>query len=148
MVVIFEDSKGERRPYIPRARHEVVGLRFLHLTQSTMSLEQRFPESRKDDGIPPELILSIQRVLDIHAGPDSDPLDDLSDDFNPVGTLNGIFPNGARTRFKCLRNEDESLNRGIPWTARGCSSTPGSERARPPTGNYVVTGRVKEGTRP
>ncbi|KAI0084909.1 Vps53-like protein [Irpex rosettiformis] len=56
-----------------------------------MSLEQNVSEARRDDALPHELILSIQRILDIQH--DSDPLDDLSDDFNPVNTLNGIFPN-------------------------------------------------------
>ncbi|KAI0339913.1 hypothetical protein BDW22DRAFT_1414917 [Trametopsis cervina] len=48
---------------------------------------------RRDDALPHELILSIQRVLNIQNGQDSDPLDDLSDEFNPVGILNGVFPN-------------------------------------------------------
>jgi vacuolar protein sorting-associated protein 53 len=51
---------------------------------------------QKDDALPHELVLSIQRVLDFQAGPDSDPLDDLTDDFNPIGILNGIFPDGTQ----------------------------------------------------
>jgi vacuolar protein sorting-associated protein 53 len=51
---------------------------------------------QKDDALPHELVLSIQRVLDFQTGPDSDPLDDLTDDFNPVGILNGIFPDGTQ----------------------------------------------------
>lgn len=53
---------------------------------------------RRDDTLPHELILSIQRILNIQNGPDADPLDDLSADFNPVGILNGIFPDG-KSRF-------------------------------------------------
>ncbi|KAI0688173.1 Vps53-like protein [Cytidiella melzeri] len=58
-----------------------------------MSSERTLYDARMDDALPHELILSIQRVLDIQADPSSDPLDDLSDDFNPVRILNGIFPN-------------------------------------------------------
>ena len=49
---------------------------------------------RRDDTLPHELILSIQRVLDLQVGRDSDPLDNLSDDFDPVGIINGFFPDG------------------------------------------------------
>ncbi|KAI0048281.1 hypothetical protein FA95DRAFT_1588772 [Auriscalpium vulgare] len=47
------------------------------------------------DELPHELILSIQRVLDLHPGPDTDPLDDLGDDFNPVDAINFYFPDEA-----------------------------------------------------
>ena len=48
----------------------------------------------RSDALPPELILSIQRVLELHPHKDSDPLDELSDDFDPVGVVNSYFPNG------------------------------------------------------
>ena len=60
----------------------------------TSTMNGTLPGIRRDDALPHELILSIQRVLDIRAGPDADPLDDLSDGFNPVGILNGVFPDG------------------------------------------------------
>ncbi|KAI0066196.1 hypothetical protein BV25DRAFT_1988653 [Artomyces pyxidatus] len=47
------------------------------------------------DGLPHELIVSIQRVLDLHPGPDADPLDQLSDEFNPIDALNTYFPDEA-----------------------------------------------------
>lgn len=52
--------------------------------------------SRHEDALPHELILSIQRVLDLHPSADADPLDDLSDDFSPIGVLNEFFPDGKR----------------------------------------------------
>ncbi|THH12677.1 hypothetical protein EW146_g7473, partial [Bondarzewia mesenterica] len=45
--------------------------------------------------LPHELIISIQRVLDLHPGPDTDPLDNLSDEFDSVNVLNGYFPDEA-----------------------------------------------------
>lgn len=51
--------------------------------------------------LPPELILSIQRVLELYPGADSDPLDDLSDDFNPVGIINEFFPDGVHHLSNC-----------------------------------------------
>ncbi len=69
--------------------------------------------SRKDDTLPHELILSIQRILDIHAGPDADPLDDLSDDFNPVGILNGIFPNGVSAVDELSQRTDASIEESL-----------------------------------
>ena len=44
--------------------------------------------------LPHELVASIQRVLNLEHGPDSDPLDDLSPDFDVVKTLNQLFPDG------------------------------------------------------
>lgn len=46
------------------------------------------------DELPPELILSIQRILEIQPGPDSDPLDTLSDDLSTTDILNSYFPDG------------------------------------------------------
>ena len=48
----------------------------------------------REDELPPELILHIERILDLHTTPDSDPLDRLTNDFNPVGVLNEYFPDG------------------------------------------------------
>ncbi|KAA1472828.1 hypothetical protein DENSPDRAFT_865843 [Dentipellis sp. KUC8613] len=45
--------------------------------------------------LPHELIVSIQRVLELHPGPELDPLDSLSGDFNSVEVLNGYFPDEA-----------------------------------------------------
>lgn len=47
-----------------------------------------------DDELPHEVILSIQRVLDLKSTPD-DPLDILSNDFDPIYILNGFFPDGV-----------------------------------------------------
>lgn len=48
------------------------------------------------DELPQEVILSIQRVLDLKATPGDDPLDVL-DNFNPVDILNNFFPDGEQT---------------------------------------------------
>ena len=48
----------------------------------------------REDELPSELILSIERILNLHATQDSDPLDKLSNDFNSVGVLNEYFPDG------------------------------------------------------
>ncbi|KAI0829823.1 Vps53-like protein [Trametes gibbosa] len=49
----------------------------------------------REDELPPELILSIERILDLHAHADTDALDRLTNDFNPIGVLNDYFPNEA-----------------------------------------------------
>ena len=57
--------------------------------------------ARREDPLPHELIVSIQRVLDLHPGADADPLDDLSDGFSPIGVLNEFFPDGTSCRLQC-----------------------------------------------
>ncbi|KAJ6498983.1 Vps53-like protein [Mycena sanguinolenta] len=48
------------------------------------------------DELPHEVILAIQRVLELpESGQDADPLDVLSNDFNSVDILNGFFPDEA-----------------------------------------------------
>ncbi|KAI0744093.1 Vps53-like protein [Daedaleopsis nitida] len=49
----------------------------------------------REDELPPELILSIERILDLHTTPNSDALDKLTNDFNPTAVLNDYFPNEA-----------------------------------------------------
>ena len=48
----------------------------------------------REDELPPELILSIERILDLHAKGEPDPLSRLTNDFNPIGVLNDYFPDG------------------------------------------------------
>ncbi|KAJ7747224.1 Vps53-like protein [Mycena metata] len=48
------------------------------------------------DELPHEVILAIERVLELKSGQtDADPLDALSNDFDPVGLLNDFFPDEA-----------------------------------------------------
>ncbi|KAJ7282965.1 Vps53-like protein [Mycena rebaudengoi] len=47
------------------------------------------------DELPHEVILAIQRVLELQVGKDADPLDTLSNDFDPSDMLNGFFPDEA-----------------------------------------------------
>ncbi|KAH9942364.1 Vps53-like protein [Epithele typhae] len=49
----------------------------------------------REDELPPDLILSIERILNIHAHEDADALDKLTNDFNPVPVLNEYFPDEA-----------------------------------------------------
>jgi len=46
----------------------------------------------RNESLPRELVLSIQRILEINPGPDVDPLDSFSGDFNAVTVLNQLFP--------------------------------------------------------
>jgi hypothetical protein len=47
------------------------------------------------DELPHEVILAIQRVLELPSGQDADPLDALSNEFKSVDILNGFFPDGT-----------------------------------------------------
>lgn len=50
----------------------------------------------KDAELPQELFFAIQRILELNLENQSDdPLDVLSNDFNPVDMLNKFFPDGA-----------------------------------------------------
>ncbi|KAJ7045845.1 Vps53-like protein [Mycena alexandri] len=49
-----------------------------------------------DSELPHEVILAIERVLELKSGQtDADPLDTLSNEFDPVSLLNGFFPDEA-----------------------------------------------------
>lgn len=50
------------------------------------------------DELPQEVILSIQRILEIQATEEIDRLDGLSGRFNAVEILNDFFPDGASSR--------------------------------------------------
>jgi vacuolar protein sorting-associated protein 53 len=55
----------------------------------------------KDAELPQELIFAIQRILELNAENQADPLDVLSNDFNPIDMLNQLFPDGAFTYWAC-----------------------------------------------
>ena len=42
-----------------------------------------------------DLVLSIQRILDLNASPETDSLDTIGDGFSAIDVINGYFPNGA-----------------------------------------------------
>lgn len=48
------------------------------------------------EDLPHEVILSIQRVLEIQPDEEVDRLDGLSEKFNAVEILNDFFPDGTR----------------------------------------------------
>lgn len=50
---------------------------------------------KRDAELPQELVLAIQRVLEVNTEQNDDPLDDLSNNFNPVDVLNQLFPDGV-----------------------------------------------------
>jgi vacuolar protein sorting-associated protein 53 len=60
-----------------------------------------------EEALPRELILSIQRVLDLHPGPDTNSLDDFSDNFSPISVVNEFFPDGTfwSTFYAIVRSE-------------------------------------------
>ena len=51
--------------------------------------------SMSNDELPHEVILAIQRVLEIQPTDEIDRLDGLSERFNAVEILNDFFPNGV-----------------------------------------------------
>lgn len=51
--------------------------------------------SMTNDELPHEVILAIQRVLEIQPTEEIDRLDGLSERFNAVEILNDFFPNGV-----------------------------------------------------
>ena len=51
--------------------------------------------SMSNDELPHEVILAIQRVLEIQPTEEIDRLDGLSERFNAVEILNDFFPNGV-----------------------------------------------------
>ncbi|KAI9067270.1 hypothetical protein FKP32DRAFT_1673066 [Trametes sanguinea] len=79
----------------------------------------------REDELPPELILSIERILDLHAQGEADPLDKLTNDFNPIGVLNNYFPDEAALgqleavqaklaeSEKALQNEIDTLRKEL-----------------------------------
>ncbi|KIJ18544.1 hypothetical protein PAXINDRAFT_71265 [Paxillus involutus ATCC 200175] len=50
---------------------------------------------RSEAGLPQELVLAIQRVLELDPEQNDDFLDDISNNFNPVDVLNQLFPEEA-----------------------------------------------------
>lgn len=44
--------------------------------------------------LPQEVIVAIQRILELNPENQKDPLDVLSNEFNPVDMLNQLFPDG------------------------------------------------------
>ncbi|EPQ57099.1 hypothetical protein GLOTRDRAFT_137518 [Gloeophyllum trabeum ATCC 11539] len=73
--------------------------------------------TRTDGPLPHELILSLQRVLNIQEAED-DPLNALADDFNPVQVLNSYFPDEAslakiESVQAKLAQDEEQLQREI-----------------------------------
>jgi hypothetical protein len=51
--------------------------------------------SMNNDELPHEVILAIQRVLEIQPTEEIDRLDGLSERFNAIEILNDFFPNGV-----------------------------------------------------
>ncbi len=64
----------------------------------------------REEELPPELILSIERILELHTTSDSDPFATLSNDFNSVAVLNQYFPDGEPTRVWHYRRVRDSMH--------------------------------------
>lgn len=58
----------------------------------TASPMSRQNASRQE--LPPEVVLSLQRILDLQHGDDTDALDGIAGQFNTVNYLNKLFPTG------------------------------------------------------
>ncbi|KZT71823.1 hypothetical protein DAEQUDRAFT_744138 [Daedalea quercina L-15889] len=74
--------------------------------------------SLREDKLPPELIISIEQILNIGHGQVADPLDRLTNDFSPVSVLNDYFPHEAslgrlQSIQKQLAQQEQELQREI-----------------------------------
>ena len=47
------------------------------------------------DELPNDIVLALQRILEIEQHESTDPLDDLSSNFSTAKVLNDFFPDGA-----------------------------------------------------
>ena len=50
---------------------------------------------QQSEELPHDLVLSIARILDLKASPETDPLDAVGDKFDVIQVVNGYFPDGA-----------------------------------------------------
>lgn len=73
--------------------------------------------------LPPELLVSIQRVLELKEDADAEAIDSLGPNFSPVDVLNKFFPNGARYPSTSVQSVN-SLCRSITRESRGCAKVP------------------------
>ncbi|KAI9456566.1 Vps53-like protein [Lactarius psammicola] len=48
---------------------------------------------QQSEQLPRDLVLSIQRILDLNETPETDPLDTVGDGFSAIDVINGYFPN-------------------------------------------------------
>ena len=55
----------------------------------------------QNEGMSPEVVQAIYRILEVSANPpESDPFDGLSDGFSAIRVLNDFFPNGMPRSFQ------------------------------------------------
>ncbi|KAF8893571.1 Vps53-like protein [Infundibulicybe gibba] len=86
------------------------------------------------DELPPEVVLSIQRVFELQMnGESAQSLDVLSNDFNPLEALNNIFPNEASlenldTVQVKLANDQVELKKDVEALERGLQQNHNPER--------------------
>ena len=52
-------------------------------------------EGQQSEELSRDLVLSIQRILDLNASSETDSLDAIGDGFCAIDVINGYFPNGA-----------------------------------------------------
>ncbi|KAH9935765.1 Vps53-like protein [Fomitopsis serialis] len=82
-----------------------------HIAQSSYT-------SSRDDRLPPEIIVSIEQILNIGHRQEYDPLDKLTNDFNPVSVLNDYFPDeSSLARLESIQaklaQQEQDLQREI-----------------------------------
>ena len=91
---------------------------------------------QQNEELPHDLVLSITRILDLKALPETDSLDAVGDGFNLIDVVNGYFPDGAfalEAAATELSIVSCCLPRGIPRTAR-CGTSAASTRRTGPGG--------------
>lgn len=54
-----------------------------------------YRQRQQSEELPRDLVLSIQRILDLNASPETDTLDTVGDGFSATDVINGYFPDGA-----------------------------------------------------
>lgn len=67
----------------------------------------------REDVLPQEVVLSIQRILESKSASESDPLDMFSSEFDPVEILNSYFPDGPFPLDLLLSDSDGTANNGV-----------------------------------
>lgn len=79
--------------------------------------------------LPLEVILSLQRILDLQHGDHAGAFDGVASQFDTVGFLNQLFPTGQLTSGTAVRIDIDpgknSGGRGISRGTRGCAATSG-----------------------
>jgi len=105
------------------------------------------------DELPHEVIISIQRVLDIQSTEDFDRLDGLSEKFDAIEILNDFFPDGTYIIIwlmfgYVLSCRPLDWHRGFARSSRCCERKTCRNTSRTAKGGRFASSRVKSQSRP